>query len=240
MASDLFISANELYEDFSFYGNFYRTKKLPETSFRNILSIVPKQKDDVKYINFNDYVFDAIFVMMNPGGSTPSQNAKDYQIKFQEFPSTVSSSLVIAKPDQTQYQVCRVAKAFNWKTICIINLSDVRETQSGVFSNYIAELNSKFPQHTIFSEERECELIQVFNQLKDKTNVITAWGMNADTSFLELTKQAMSQLIKFNIQPIGLCHPEIKTLYKHPLPMPHKRKVDWLDDMVAEIRVSKK
>lgn len=238
MANDLYINSRALKEEFSFYGNFYRNSKQVRDSFRNILSIVPKQGEIKESINFDDFKYDALFIMMNPGGSTPT--AKNYKIRKQEYVSLLSNSLIKARPDQTQYQVCRVAKVFNWKAIAIINLSDIREAKSNEFLKRIPTLNKQFQQHSMFCKERESEFKQLINQLSDKTNVYAAWGLKTELSFQGLAEQALKQLNKFGIKPVGLSHPKIKTLYKHPLPMPHDKKLIWLKEIIAEIRTSKK
>ena len=115
---------------FAVFGHFYRSDFADQVyidrspGFRSVLEIRRIENGGAGAGKDAD----ALFVMMNPGGSRP----KDLSCSPRDWPldPRPNSTFVRAVPDETQYQVMRLMEVFNWNLVRVINLSDVREPDS--------------------------------------------------------------------------------------------------------------
>lgn len=227
--SPYFIVAEEIKKVFTFFGNYYQDSS--GKKFRNVICYLPIKFKDSETFDITSYSFDALFIMMNPGGSKP-QNGLFPSINTPKFGL---NKLVSARPDQTQYQVARIAIAKGWKSVCIINLSDIVEAKSKVFIKNLAEAPVK---HTIFSEERIEELEVILSLIKNKKCIYAAWGIKTDSYFQKLAESTIQKLKKYGITPKGLNSKSntLPFLFQHPLPSPQPKWHDWLNDFMREIK----
>ena len=107
---------------------------------------------------------DLMVIMMNPGSSYPLDE-KDNNTK----PS-------LAKPDKTQNQIVKVMQNTSHEYARILNLSDLRTSNSNELYKFLKSKESKSISHTIFDDNR----IEDFNSLFIKdVPVIYAWGVNS-------------------------------------------------------------
>jgi predicted esterase len=174
---------------------------------------------------------DAIFIMMNPGSSEPTEPV-DQRLKEHNV-ARMKVSLVPAKSDPTQYQLMRVMHKMGWQSVRVLNLSDLINTRGTDFARqYIAlELSTGFDAHSIFSERRKTELAQKLKR-KRGAPIILAWGLN----------EALDPLIHQCLQSIGhlkgvtgLLTEGSKKKYRHPLPALQRQKRQWVRDMVVAL-----
>ena len=107
-----FIYAKELTKKYYVCGSFYNLK-LDDGNIlpcRNDLQILDKEFYS-KCINITNQEPDALVIMMNPGSSRPKY--KDYKVPLFNSNNLSKNLLknyrVITKPDNTQYQIMRVA-----------------------------------------------------------------------------------------------------------------------------------
>lgn len=164
---------------------------------------------------------DAVVVMINPGSCKPtgevtSQSAKD-------------AVLMIAKPDQTQYQLMNLMERKAWNVLVIVNLSDICEGNMSKFRN----IESKFQQvnlpHSVFQDEnaKDCQSL-----LSSAKNVIFAWGESTTAKRLSeqfgLFKNGSATIDYSHIK--AWIHSE-RGFPRHPKPATSVNKVIWLETM---------
>lgn len=158
---------------------------------------------------------DAIFVMMNPGGSKPTDGVDSEPIARAKLAHTV--------PDQTQYQLMRLMEEFKWNRVRVLNLSDLRNAKSSTFMTEARVFSERegHASHSIFCAKRKEELA---NALVRKANapLFTAWGVS-----LGLREMASLALDAFGEKAIGLPHKNGPWAFLHPLPRSHVRQREW-------------
>ena len=184
--------------EFEITGLFY---KAGSYKFRKYLDI--KRTGTVKNVP------DLMVVMMNPGSSYPLDGIDDNSI-----PSD-------AEPDTTQQQIMKVMDGASFDYARILNLSDLRASDSNELYRFVNSNESKFVDHSIFSANRKTELNQLFVR---NVPVIFGWGVNA--TLIPLAELAMASLCINN--PIGLLKPNTKYSYYHPLPRIYEKQIEWV------------
>lgn len=217
-----FIYANELKKKYQVYGYFYNLK-INQSVFkcRSILEIRTR-------IN-NCEIPDVVVIMMNPGASRPLNSDIELEtFTAQEYINQKRKELVLTQPDPTQYQIMRLMELNNWNFVKVINLSDLRNGDSGKFQeefNKAHNLDSSNP-HCITNVRRQNELNEHF---KSKCKIIiAAWG-----SIPELQDSAET-ILDSNINIIGLQVGD-SVNFRHPSPRLKEQKLDWLEKIQEEI-----
>ncbi|EGQ7769652.1 DUF1643 domain-containing protein [Vibrio parahaemolyticus] len=219
-----FIYAKELKTKFSVYGHFYDLKIKNETfKCRSVLEIVSKSVGDIASSKPCTLV-----VMMNPGSSKPL--SADYVPKTYSIDQIMSNSwekeIVSTRPDNAQYQIMRLMLLTEWKHVRVINLSDLRNGNSGKFSTEFQKaktLDNSNP-HSLTHKDRRCELKQYCSESK---TVIVAWGSTA--VLRESAKTFLKQVP--NVKGLPLESP----WFRYPSPYNKQQKLDWLESMNAEL-----
>jgi len=230
-----YIYANELKKEFDVYGSFYDLKMDSDevVPCRNVLEIY--HKEYYSAIKHNGSIYfgkpDALFIMMNPGSSKPSD--PEFNIPELSFEilndHLLEKKIIKAKPDTTQYQVMRVMKEKNWDHVRVLNLFDIREAKSSDFIKKLKVLNN--PIHSIFSPDRIKELDKALN-IKSKAPVICAWGINP--GLLDLAGLCLQSIPKNIITGIPA---KDDNLYYHPLPSLIKNQIEWLDNIIDRLAI---
>ncbi len=207
-----FMSDNNM--NYKCYGHFYSSSEL---NFRDVLLIT--DLDDIS----DDTQIDLLMVMMNPGSSEP----KDQNVKVTIF----SKSCVLTKPDNTQSQIMKVMADNNFRTAIVINLSDVRESKSSLFTRKLKGLSfgSFGDRHSIFSENRSEELDQILEKCKT-SSVVFASGVNYKLRFL--TSRAVSKFDAYRIAG----NKSKKGLFYHPLPRSKEKQREWVRDINEQLK----
>ena len=106
---------------------------------------------------------DLMVIMMNPGGSRPKNGNCDGRKETR------------AIPDNTQGQITKVMDCAGLNYARVLNLSDLRDTGSKEFCNFLGSSESQSFPHSIFDSSRRGELRVLF---KKNVPVILAWGVN--------------------------------------------------------------
>lgn len=214
-----FIYANELKTKFSVFGHFYDLEIAGRIfNCRSVLEIVSKSINDIKYSKPC-----AVVVMMNPGSSKPLDNKYTPKIFSPDEIMTNSwakdKEIIPTKPDNAQYQIMRIMLLQKWEHVRVLNLSDLRNGNSGNFSIEYKESKKLDPSipHSLTHKNRHYELRK---NCSDSPIVIAAWGTtevlrDASISFLNIVE---------NIQGIALDKP----WYRYPSPYKKEQKIDWL------------
>lgn len=207
------------------FGLFYN---IVDRRYRSCLEIVRKNciEDSSALIKRKP---DALVVMMNPGSSRPLTDDFEPHIvsSFAEADKLLlKGKLIPTRPDPTQYQVERVMHRLKWNHVRVINLADVREPKSYVFTDSIRKKNP----YSIFSEERRTALLQ----LCTNETVICGWGM--DRKLTPLIDRAVAFLKENQVKVIGQANDAQDIYFRHPSPMMKTGKVKWLEDVFAQLK----
>ncbi len=223
-----FIYADELKAQFSVFGHFYDLEISGRTfNCRSVLEIISKSIDDVARSKPC-----AVVVMMNPGSSKPlnnDYNPKKYLID-QIFSGTWEKDIIPTRPDNAQYQIMRLMLLNDWKHVRILNLSDLRNGNSGEFSvefKKSEKLDSSIP-HSLTNKQRRTELLDYCSKAKI---VIAAWG---STDVLREAAKSFLNTIP-NVRGLPLDSP----WYRYPSPYKKDQKLDWLACMYKELKHNK-
>jgi hypothetical protein len=229
-----FIYAKELKKQFTCYGHFYELL-LPNAQrlkCRSVLEIVDSHIPQKTPSKISLMQPDVVVVMMNPGSSHPKDlHHLDETITY-PAPSSeqLPKNLVLTQPDNTQYQIMRVALKKNWHHIRVLNLSDLRDPKSGSFIERVESLQEILGGHlhSIFCPERTQECHYALHR-KTRNPILLGWGANED--LLPLAKQCLKQLKE---EPICQVPSPSQNPYlnAHPSPMLQSKKLLWLETML--------
>lgn len=228
-----FLPAQTLKKKFGVFGHFYSMDLLSgeQIDCRSVLEIVNKQDRPLPIERLLERPADAIFIMMNPGSSLPLEAVNN--IHSEKQMGHLPRSLVLTKPDTTQYQVMRVMQYCGWSHVRVLNLSDLRNPKSGAFVARYRDIEDRtgVTAHSLFSDERRDELASNLNR-KDKSPIVCAWGVSPDLD--PLIERCLGK-ISDNPNRLGLLKPRTENKYFHPLPTLQKAKMKWVNNMVALI-----
>ena len=219
-----FIYAKELNQMFDVFGHFYNLK-LSGSVFkcRSVLEIKKKN-----FIEKNGHP-DIIVIMMNPGSTRPvNKNFKIKTYSKKEFFSTEVKDVVPTRPDNAQYQIMRLMIFNNWSFVRVLNLSDLRNGNSGKFKTEFVnamKLDKSNP-HSITHKDRNIELL---NFLKSKSNkIIAAWG---SISELKIPAENILGLDKNIIGIVNGSSPN----YRYASPYIKSQKTEWLKEIQKKL-----
>ncbi len=218
-----FIYADELKQKFSVYGHFYELE-IRGAIFRcrSVLEIISNSESIEPSATPC-----AVVVMMNPGSSRPldvGYVAKRHSVS-EVTSNTWEKTLVSAMPDNAQYQVMRLMLLKGWKHVRVLNLSDLRNGNSGDFSGDFAEANEldSSDPHCITHSHR---LQELQSSCAASPLIIAAWGATE-----VLRKAAESFLSKIEVRGLPLEYP----WYRYPSPYRKDQKIEWLRSALEEL-----
>ena len=232
-----FLYAAELKKRFVCYGHFYALQLNPEELLkcRSVLEVVDSTVPQENPSAIWERAPDVVVVMMNPGSSHPKDAS--YVDEVITYPRSAAESrhkpLVLTQPDNTQYQVMRVAVQQGWHHIRVLNLSDLRDPKSGSFLQKVGALSEVKGGHlhSIFSPERTEELMQQAFGGRTDVPVMLGWGQ--DIGLIPLATQCLDALKgRFVVSVESDVHP---LLNAHPSPMLQAKKLQWLESMLKKL-----
>ena len=266
-----FIYAAELKKTFRCYGHFYRLNiagqepllcrsVLEITSLPHALSSIalatgeavcagtdpddlftPKMEFHTCASVEHNSLPDAVVIMMNPGSSRPLEDGDSDSLLTMPLPHDFRKPLVLTQPDNTQYQIMRIAVSMGWKHIRILNISDIRDPKSPSFIAKTKALDgmSDDPKasggeggaHSLFSKVRGNEREQMLRH-KPGAPFILGWGQNA--GLIPLAKQCLRCIKGEKI--ITIPSETNPLLTAHPSPMMQDKKEDWLKNILTALR----
>ncbi len=147
-----FLPAEKLKKKFGVFGHFYSIDlgSGERIHCRSVLEIVTKKDTPAPIDLLLGKAADAIFIMMNPGSSLPLETVNT--IISGEQAGNLCASLVLTKPDTTQYQVMRIMHYCGWSHVRVLNLSDLRNPKGGEFVAQYRDIEEKtgFTAHSLF------------------------------------------------------------------------------------------
>ena len=231
-----FLYAKELKKQFTCYGHFYELVLMSgeRAKCRSVLEIVDASIAQENPAGISGMEPDAVVIMMNPGSSHPKDIYHiDCEIEYPQSNGFMRKELVLTQPDNTQYQVMRVAVSSGWKHIRVLNLSDLRDPKSGSFLQKVDALAGIMGGHThsMFCKERTAECAHALRR-KGSNPIMLGWGQ--DAGLIPLAEQCLNR-----IEGERLCtvpsdvHP---LLNAHPSPMLQAKKLQWLENMIRELK----
>jgi hypothetical protein len=230
-----FLYAAELKKRFTCYGHFYELVMMDgdRAKCRSVLEIVDTSIPQENPADISLMEPDVVVIMMNPGSSRPKDIYHiDKEIEYPQSGAAMRKGLVLTQPDNTQYQVMRVAVSKGWKHIRVLNLSDLRDPKSGSFLQKVDALSEIMGGHThsIFCGERTDECT---HSLRRKTNTPILLGWGQDAGLLPLAEQCMKRI---NGEPTCTVSSDVHPLLNaHPSPMLQSKKLEWLDTIMQEL-----
>jgi hypothetical protein len=209
------IRKGALLREFEVEGSFYNVKIRDEV-------FECRNQAKIKKIGITHNHLDAIFIMVNPGGSNPAEQiltVPNLDSRETEIP------FVKAESDQTQWQLMRLMKIKKWEQISIINLSDIRSGNMKVFKKELKRAKDlSFDYHSIFSEQREQELKDVLRL--NNGPIVAAWGTDS-----KIKNMAGNVLLSKNIENFKGWKHQDHPYYYHPKPALDVDKIEWLEKL---------
>jgi len=230
-----FLYAAELKKRFACYGHFYELTLMngDRAKCRSVLEIVDSSIPQEVPSDISEMAPDVVVVMMNPGSSHPKDIYHiDEEIEYPRSSGSQRKRLVLTQPDNTQYQIMRVAVSKEWKHIRVLNLSDLRDPKSGSFMQKVDALSGIMGGHvhSIFCTEREAECAHALKR-SGPTPILLGWGQ--DAGLVPLAEQCMKRLGK---EPVCTVPSDVHPLLNaHPSPMLQAKKLQWLETMIREL-----
>lgn len=197
------------------YGHFYQMLGRNCRSTLEIVQNAPEHPNTL--LDPDHHRPDIVCVMMNPGGSTPSDPAQDPGACIND-PNHIldngNANLVCTVPDDTQNPIMTMMHCRDLCHVRVLNLFDIRNSNSDNFLSSIVNLHNAY---SIFSPERENERQARINPTTGV--VVAAWGVDQ-----RLQQRALDcvGLLNDHIHIHGYCNEQ--GLYYHP----KKREGDWL------------
>ena len=227
--------AAELKKRFACYGHFYELVLLngDRLKCRSVLEIVDTDISREVPSDISEKQPDVVVVMMNPGSSHPKDiYHMDKEIEYPRTDTSMRKELVLTQPDNTQYQIMRVAVRQEWKHIRVLNLSDLRDPKSGSFLQKVDALSGVMGGHvhSMFCAERTDELAHALRR-KKRTPILLGWGQ--DPGLIRLAEQCLNRL---DGEPTCTVASDVHPLLNaHPSPMLQSKKLEWLETMIREL-----
>ncbi|MBP6131151.1 MULTISPECIES: DUF1643 domain-containing protein [Thauera] len=221
-----FIPADKLKRQYGVFGHFY-SLQLPAVAPQKCRSVLEISATTAG----NSPIADAVFVMMNPGSSRPVQETS-HSVSSDQV-SGMLANLVPTVPDMTQYQVMRIMYFKGWQNVKVINLSDLRDPQSGAFAERYVQLekDSGTTVHSIFSPERAAQLKRYLSR-KPGGPIVCAWGVSDDLNpLIERASKSLAQ----EMGVTGLEKPGNAGRYFHPLPSLQRQREQWVIEMLERL-----
>jgi len=230
-----FLYAAELKKRFACFGHFYELVLMngERMKCRSVLEIVDTAMGPESLSDISMMVPDVVVIMMNPGSSHPKDiYHMDDEIEYPRTAASMRKPLVLTQPDNTQYQIMRVAVAKGWRHIRVLNLSDLRDPKSGSFLQKAGQLSEVMGGHvhSIFCPERTDECAHSI-QRKSSTPIMLGWGQ--DPGLVPLAGQCIRRI---DGEPVRTVASDVHPLLNaHPSPMLQSRKLQWLETMIREL-----
>ena len=221
-----FVYADELKTLFEVVGHFYDLR-ISGTIFRCRSSL------DIFFKGTSypsDILPDAVVVMMNPGSSRPLDRAYIPKVVHaNEISGPWEKEIIPTRPDNAQYQIMRIMLLQGWKHVRVINLSDLRNGNSGAFSRVFeqASLLDKTNPHCITHPGRRSELRKSI-KTKDDGPVIAAWGS------VEVLRDSANCIIDIAGNLIGMKSDD-SPWYAYASPYMKTHKTVWLRNIIREV-----
>ena len=228
-----FIPARILKTVYSVAGHFYDVQVQADHRIRcrSVLEIFESARfDSIGAVRAT--LPDAVFVMMNPGSSSPLR--QDSVLVAGHGKPSLRKTLVPTKPDTTQYQVMRTMSRMKWGHVRVLNLSDIREAKSVEFARSYRKLEDTlgFTDHSIFAQGRRRELQSELRR-GPRAPLVCAWGVSPALD--RLTCVALPALDASG-QRYGLLRPGTTSRYFHPLPTLQEHKLAWVTELCNVLR----
>ena len=230
-----FLYAAELKKKFACYGHFYELVMMSgeREKCRSVLEIVDSSIQQENPAEISLMEPDVVVIMMNPGSSRPKEIYHiDGEIEYPQKGGSMRKALVLTQPDNTQYQVMRIAVSKGWSHIRVLNLSDLRDPKSGSFIQKSEDLAGIMGGHThsIFCAERTEECAHALKR-KTATPIMLGWGQ--DLGLIPLVEQCLKRI---GGEPTCTVASEVHPLLNaHPSPMLQSKKLQWLDHILKEL-----
>jgi len=230
--SILKLRADDIKKQFGVYGHYYDYRLDGDIyPCRSMLDLVAH---DIAPLNPSDLIsmdVDAYCTMMNPGSSKASQSGYKPVCVDNVIEIATRRELVPAIPDNTQYQVLKVAIAMGWQHVRILNLSDLRDARSTQFMTKAKALrgtpNGDF--HLLWSQSRKTDRATLL--CPDKKPMLVGWGRNPE--LLPMIEMCYPLIEDWN--PMGIQPDNNQLLFAHPSPMMQAKKDEWLVSILDQL-----
>ncbi len=216
------LNKHEIDSLYEFYGSYYLSNSI---MYRNLLEIHSKD------IETTD-MYDALVIMLNPGGSKPKDESCLQEKSFTEL---LGNELVACTPDDTQYQIAKLMYSNNWGKVGVINLFDICEPESENIKFRYTVKYQENKNESIFCEDRKNELEARLINCKENAPLIIGWGV-ANWSY---SRSYEALFTISNYEKILVGYKNKKDDYYHPSPREDdddEFKMEWLRKVDAELK----
>ena len=223
--------------NFIYYAHFYKMTVATVTySCRSTLEIVNMQDGNLVRRAAEDagvlleQTPDAVFIMLNPGGSSPLDETQELtNVAAAEIATHARSNLVLTRPDRTQRDIEALMERKHLCHVRVLNIFDIQQTISRELVNTIKNslrLNTgevipnppPIKPYSVFSPRRENELRA---RLDGQHMVVAAWSVNA--ALYPFFRLSYKKLSDFPLQIHGMS----TNAFFHPL-----GREQWIDYIV--------
>ena len=212
-------SINDLNQEFKFTGSYY---ELSGARYRSVLVINKNESTQEQ--------FDAVAVMMNPGGSYPESGIYKKILSFTDEKAPITNP---CSPDDTQYQLARLMKLQNWSRVLVLNLFDICDPNSkNVVERYSVKENLI---ESIFHEDRREELQYLLSNLAENAPIVIGWGVSEELS--PIKKKILKFLHTLEHPIVGIQKEENQ--YYHPWPRDCQSdlRYNWAEIVSEQIKI---
>lgn len=217
------MSKTELETHFYALGRYYISERLGKVYVCRAVMELRRKGTALEQPN-------AVVVMTNPGGSYPKEGPFDLPLE--------EAQLVAAEPDLTQYQLMYLMFEFNWSYVRVINLLDLRTSNSGELGGLLQNFAGAggICELSIFANSRSLDLEEALERTS-RAPLILAWGCNYR---LGLFAQAALKALTRHPRVIGWKHPKLDWAFYHPLPRGQlRRQEEWRQIICDRLQKSK-
>lgn len=229
--------------NFIYYGHFYQqiVNEVPYLGRSTLEIIRRRNRNLVTAAAQNPGVLltqrpKAVFVMLNPGGSRPSDGQEPgNELSPRQIGEDARTSLVRTCPDNTQQAIEKVMTDKHLDHVRVLNLFDIREPESKKLIKKIKcslgltgnreriPASPEILSYSIFSCERRLELRDRLNAVRPR-KIVVAWGVEkALIPFFELFRK----ILEYECPNLQL-HGWQPSVFYHP----GRKKYEWAKNIV--------
>jgi len=228
-----FLYADELKQCYQVFGHYYDLELAGEVfPCRSVANIVGLCTE----LETLGGPPDAVVVMMNPGSSRPFDSTYRPRRYATEHILTGrrKREYTRVRPDNTQYQIMRLMHIKSWRHVRIVNLSDLRDGNSGSFAKAYLNASALDPScaHSLMHPKRHKEL---FRACEGAKQIIAAWGANKvqepEAKLCLALLQSYSKKRGSALKGMPLANP----WFRFASPYRKDQKLAWLKAIAAQV-----
>ncbi|HFL2474508.1 TPA: hypothetical protein ACG3KV_003774 [Clostridioides difficile] len=228
-------SASNYQREFYVEGNFYNIK-----DGVNGHSVRCRNVANIKRKNNLESELNATFIMMNPGScelidESNKDSIPDYTC-YDILEKGIQSKFRCSKADPVQFCIMEIMDKMNWNFVNILNLSDIKNPNSGKFFDEEKKFRKDFYMlpdiHSIFSKHRK----DINSFIDTQKPVILAWGVDSHKDLKDIISKATDYIKEKGIEFVGIKNKD--GCYYHIRPKVGKPKIEEIVNELNKLGVT--